>query len=155
MRIGQGIDVHPFVTGRSLFLGGVEIPYDKGLAGHSDADVVIHAVCDAILGAAGMGDIGGHFPDTDPAYRNIYSLKLLEETWKIVHKHYRAVINVDITIMAEAPKIAPYAEKMKAAIAGALCIFPDQVNIKATTTEGLGFVGRKEGIAAMCVVLIE
>lgn len=155
MRIGQGFDVHPFVAGRPLFLGGVEIPHEYGLAGHSDADVVIHALCDALLGAAGMGDIGRHFPDTDPAYRNIYSIRLLEETGKRVGLRFRTIINADITIMAEAPKIAPYAEKMKSAMAGALGIFPDQINIKATTTEGLGFIGRKQGIAAMCVVLIE
>lgn len=155
MRIGQGFDVHPFVSGRPLFLGGVAIPFEKGLAGHSDADAVLHAVCDALLGAAGLGDIGRHFPDTDPAFRNISSLLLLEETWKKVSRDFRAVVNADITIMAEAPKIAPYAEKMKAAIAGTLHMFPDQVNIKATTMEGLGFVGRREGIAALCVVLIE
>lgn len=155
MRIGQGFDVHPFVEGRPLFLGGVEILFEKGLAGHSDADVVIHAVCDALLGAAGLGDIGRHFPDTDSAYRNISSIVLLKETWNLVRKQYRAVINADITIMAEAPKISDFAEKMKTTIAGCLHMFPDQVNIKATTTEGLGFVGRREGIAAMCVMLIE
>jgi 2-C-methyl-D-erythritol 2,4-cyclodiphosphate synthase len=155
MRIGQGYDVHRLVHGRPLFLGGVKIPFERGLDGHSDADVLLHAVCDAILGAAGKGDIGRHFPDTDPAYKGICSIELLKETWKIVLPHYSSIINIDTTIFAEAPKISPYADKMKASIASALSIYSDQVNIKATTTEGLGFVGRGEGIAAMCVVLID
>lgn len=155
MRIGHGYDVHRFIKGRPLFLGGVEIPFEKGLDGHSDADVLLHALCDAILGAAGMGDIGMHFPDTDTVYKNIYSLELLKETWKIVRPHYSSIINIDTTIFAQEPKILPYADKMKDKIASALSIFPNQVNIKATTTEGLGFIGRKEGIAAMCVVLID
>ncbi len=155
MRIGHGYDVHRLVDGRPLFLGGVEIPFEKGLDGHSDADVLLHAVCDAILGAAGKGDIGRHFPDTDPAYENIYSIELLKETWRIVRPHYSSIINIDTTIFAEAPKILPFADKMKANIASALSIYSDQVNIKATTTEGLGFVGRQEGIAAMCVILID
>lgn len=155
MRIGHGFDVHRLVKGRPLFLGGVEIPFEKGLDGHSDADVLLHAVCDAIFGAAGMGDIGIHFPDTDPAYKNIASIELLKETWKIVRPHYSSIINIDATVYAEAPKIAPHADQMKKNIAAALSAFPDQVNVKATTTEGLGFIGRKEGIAAACVVLID
>ena len=149
MRIGQGYDVHRLISGRPLFLGGVEIPFEKGLVGHSDADVLLHALCDAILGAAGMGDIGMHFPDTDPAYKNIYSIELLKETWKIVRPHYSSIINIDAIILAEAPKISPYTDKMKAGIATALSIYTDQVSIKATTTEGLGSIGRKEGIAAI------
>ena len=155
MRIGQGYDVHRLRKGRPLFLGGVEIPFEKGLDGHSDADALLHALCDALLGAAGMGDIGRHFPDTDPAFKNIYSIELLKKTWAIVSQPGRAIVNIDATIFAEAPKIAPYADQMKQSIADALAISPDQVNIKATTTEGLGFVGRGEGIAALCVVLID
>ena len=155
MRIGQGYDVHRLRKGRPLFLGGVEIPFEKGLDGHSDADALLHALCDALLGAAGIGDIGRHFPDTDPAFKNIYSIELLKKTWAIVSQPGRAIINIDATILAEAPKISPYADQMKQSIADALAISPDQVNIKATTTEGLGFVGRGEGIAALCVVLID
>ena len=155
MRIGQGYDVHRLTQGRPLFLGGVKIPFEKGLDGHSDADALLHALCDALLGAAGMGDIGRHFPDTDPAFKNIYSIELLKKTWSIARQSGRAIINIDATIFAEAPKIAPHADQMKQNIAGALAISPDQVNIKATTTEGLGFVGRGEGIAALCVVLID
>lgn len=155
MRIGHGYDIHRLVRGRPLFLGGIEIPFEKGLEGHSDADVLLHALCDAILGAAGMGDIGKHFPDTDPAYKNIYSIELLKETWKIVRPHYSSIINIDATVMAQAPKILPFAGQMKEKIASALAIYSDQINIKATTTEGLGVIGRKEGIAAACVVLID
>jgi 2-C-methyl-D-erythritol 2,4-cyclodiphosphate synthase len=120
MRIGQGYDVHRLVHGRPLFLGGVQIPFERGLAGHSDADVLLHAICDAILGAAGKGDIGRHFPDTDPAYKDICSIELLKETWKIVRPHYSSIINIDTIIFAEAPKISSYADKMKASIASAL-----------------------------------
>ena len=155
MRIGQGFDVHRFVSGRPLVLGGVEIPFEKGLEGHSDADVLLHAVCDALLGASGMGDIGRHFPDTDPAYKNIDSLELLKKTWAMVRQTYPAIINIDATLLAEVPKIAPYSAAMREKIASALEISPDAVNIKATTLERLGFVGRKEGIAAMCVALID
>lgn len=155
MRIGYGYDVHRLIEGRPLFLGGIEIPFEKGLEGHSDADVLLHALCDAILGAAGMGDVGVHFPDTDPAFKNIYSLTLLRKTWKLVMPRYSAIINIDSTIFAQAPRIRPYADQMKSKIASSLSIFPDQVNIKATTTEGLGAVGRGEGIAAACVVLID
>lgn len=155
MRIGQGFDAHRFVSGRELVLGGVKIPHDKGLAGHSDADVLLHALCDALLGAANMGDIGMHFPDTDPAYKDIDSLELLKKTWGMVGEKHPAIINIDATLLAEVPKIAPYSASMREKIASALEISEDIVNIKATTLEGLGFVGRKEGIAAMCVVLID
>ena len=155
MRIGQGCDIHRFVRGRRLVLGGVEIPYEKGLEGHSDADVLLHAICDALLGAAGMGDIGMHFPDTDPAYKNIDSMELLKKTWSMVRVKHPAILNIDATLLAEVPKIAPYSAAMREKIASALEIPTDIVNIKATTLEGLGFVGRKEGIAAMCVVLID
>lgn len=155
MRIGHGYDVHRLIEGRPLFLGGVEIPFEKGLKGHSDADVLLHAVCDAILGAAGMGDIGRHFPDTDLKFKNIYSIELLRQTWEMVSVRYSTIINIDITLFAQAPKILPYADQIKDKIAASLSIFPDQVNIKATTTEGLGFIGRGEGMAAMCVVLID
>jgi 2-C-methyl-D-erythritol 2,4-cyclodiphosphate synthase len=155
MRIGQGFDVHRFVSGRPLVLGGVKIPHDKGLAGHSDADVLLHALCDALLGAANMGDIGKHFPDTAPAFKDIDSLELLKKTWGMVREKYSAIINIDATLLAEIPKIAPYSASMREKIASVLEISTDIVNIKATTLEGLGFVGRKEGIAAMCVVLID
>lgn len=154
MRIGIGYDIHRFVRGRPLVLGGVEIPYYMGLDGHSDADVLLHALCDAILGAAGMGDIGQHFPDTDPAYKNISSVLLLSKTWEKVREHYSEIINIDSTIFAESPKISPFSENMKKIIATTLSIDKSQVNIKATTAEGLGFVGKKEGIAAMSVVMI-
>jgi len=155
MRIGQGFDVHRFVSGREFVLGGVKIPHDKGLAGHSDADVLLHALCDALLGAANMGDIGIHFPDTDQAFKNIDSLELLKKTWGMVREKHPAIINIDATLLAEVPKIAPYSASMRERIASALAISADIVNIKATTLEGLGFVGRREGIAAMCVVLID
>lgn len=154
MRIGIGYDIHRFVRGRPLVLGGVKIPYDRGLDGHSDADVFLHALCDAILGAAGMGDIGQHFPDTDPAYKNISSVLLLSKTWEKVREQYSEIFNIDSTIFAEAPRILPFSEKMKKIIATTLSIEQSQVNVKATTAEGLGFIGKKEGIAAMCVVMI-
>jgi 2-C-methyl-D-erythritol 2,4-cyclodiphosphate synthase len=155
MRIGIGYDIHRLVSGRPLIIGGVTIPHERGLEGHSDADVLLHAVCDAILGAAGMGDIGMHFPDNDPSYKNISSIKLLSQTWNKVKIKYNALINIDATVFAEAPRISPYADSMKKAIAQTLNITHDQINIKATTSEGLGFIGKKEGIAAMAVVLIE
>lgn len=155
MRIGKGYDVHRLVAGRKLVLGGVAIPYEKGLLGHSDADVLLHAICDAMLGAAGMGDIGRHFPDTDEAYRDIDSLELLKATLdKLVEKDF-FILNLDATVFAQAPKLAPYNQQMRQTIARTLRIEPEQVNIKATTTEGLGFIGRGEGIAAECVVLID
>ncbi len=155
MRMGIGYDVHRLISGRALVLGGVHIPYDKGLAGHSDADVLLHALCDALLGAAGMGDIGIHFPDTDPSYKDISSLILLSKTWKMISRTYRNILNLDATIIAQAPKISPYIESMKQQIVPRLNLSPHQINIKATTTEGLGFIGKQEGIAAMCVALID
>lgn len=154
MRVGIGNDVHRLVKGRRLVLGGVEIPHEKGLEGHSDADVLVHAVCDALLGAAGLGDIGHHFPDSDPAYRDAFSIRLLERTRQMVGKTFPRIYNVDATVFAEAPRLAPYREKMTKNIATALELPADCVNIKATTSEGLGFIGRGEGIAAMCIVMI-
>jgi len=154
MRIGIGYDIHRFILGRPLILGGVKIPFDKGLDGHSDADALLHALCDAIFGAAGMGDIGQHFPDTDPAYKNISSVVLLSKTWEMVRHQYPDILNIDSTIFAESPKISPFSDAMKKNIATTVSIDPGRVNIKATTAEGMGFIGKKEGIAAMCVVLI-
>ncbi|MCD6185532.1 MAG: 2-C-methyl-D-erythritol 2,4-cyclodiphosphate synthase [Deltaproteobacteria bacterium] len=155
MRIGNGYDVHRLVKGRKLILGGVTIPFKKGLLGHSDADVLLHAVCDALLGAAGLGDIGLLFPDSNIKYKGISSMKLLRETCSMVADKGFAVVNLDTVILAEAPKIFPYKEEMIKNIAKATGIEPENINIKATTTEGLGFIGRGEGIGAMCVVLIE
>jgi 2-C-methyl-D-erythritol 2,4-cyclodiphosphate synthase len=155
MRIGQGFDVHPLVTGRKLVVGGVEIAHDKGLLGHSDADVLLHAVCDALLGAMGLGDIGRHFPDTDPKYKGIDSRELLREVARLIGgKGYR-VMNVDATIIAQAPRMAPHIPSMAANIAADLGLPLDLVNVKATTTEKLGFAGRGEGIAAQAICLIE
>jgi 2-C-methyl-D-erythritol 4-phosphate cytidylyltransferase/2-C-methyl-D-erythritol 2,4-cyclodiphosphate synthase len=153
-RVGFGYDVHQFVAGRPLMLGGVSVPYEKGLEGHSDADVLLHAISDALLGAAGLGDIGRHFPDNDPKYKGISSLALLQEVkFKVVTAGF-TTHNVDAVVAAQEPRLAPYINEMNQVIAGALSIDPSQVNIKATTTERLGFVGRKEGIAAQAVVLI-
>ena len=155
MRIGTGYDVHRLVEGRELVLGGVTIPFEKGLLGHSDADVLVHAVCDALLGAAGLGDIGMHFPDTDPVYKDISSMRILSKTREmLIVKGFR-VINVDATIMAEAPKMSPYRAQMQKNISRMIEIDSDRVNVKATTTETLGMIGRGEGIAAFCVALIE
>jgi 2-C-methyl-D-erythritol 2,4-cyclodiphosphate synthase len=153
VRIGQGFDVHALVPGRRLVIGGVSIPHDKGLEGHSDADVLLHAICDALLGAAALGDIGRHFPDTDAAYGGADSRQLLREVKKKLG-NYR-IVNVDATILAQAPRMAPHVPQMVRNIASDLGIEPGAVNIKATTTEALGFVGRAEGIAAQAVVLIE
>jgi 2-C-methyl-D-erythritol 2,4-cyclodiphosphate synthase len=153
MRIGQGFDVHALVSGRKLVIGGVTIPYEKGLEGHSDADVLLHAICDALLGAAALGDIGRHFPDTDAIYAGADSRKLLCEVRKKIGKF--RIVNVDATILAQAPRMAPHLPAMIDNIASDLGIAPGAVNIKATTTEHLGFVGRLEGIAAQAVVLIE
>ncbi|OGI48395.1 MAG: 2-C-methyl-D-erythritol 2,4-cyclodiphosphate synthase [Candidatus Muproteobacteria bacterium RIFCSPHIGHO2_02_FULL_65_16] len=155
MRIGHGYDVHQFAVGRELVLGGVKIPHAKGLLGHSDADALIHAVCDACLGAAALGDIGRHFPDTDPRYRNIDSRKLLRQVMDTVMSKGWRVANVDCTIVAQAPRLAPYLDAMAANIAADLGVAAERVNIKATTTEKLGFAGREEGIAAHAVVLLE
>ncbi len=155
MRVGIGYDVHKLVAGRPLILGGTVIPFEKGLLGHSDADVLVHAVCDALLGAAGMGDIGLHFPDTDPKFKGVSSLKLLAATADIIRANQFAVINIDTTIFAEAPKIGPFREDMRQHLARTLEIDPGRINIKATTTEGLGYVGRGQGIAAISVVLLD
>ena len=154
MQIGIGYDVHRLVTGRQLILGGALIPFEKGLLGHSDADVLLHAVCDALLGSAGLGDIGLHFPDTDPRYKNISSLKLLSQTHEMVRQKGFNICNIDTTIFAEAPKIGPYRDAMQKNIARAVEVDPGCINIKATTTEGLGIIGKGEGIAAMSVVLV-
>ncbi|MGE5422342.1 MAG: 2-C-methyl-D-erythritol 2,4-cyclodiphosphate synthase [Ignavibacteriales bacterium] len=154
MRVGSGYDVHRLVEGRDLVIGGVKIPWDKGLLGHSDADVLVHAICDALLGAAGLGDIGRHFPDNDPNYHNIDSLILLRKTSLMLAERGFAVVNMDSTIIAEQPKMAPHIGVMRGRIADALQIDPTYINIKATTTEGLGFTGREEGIAAQSTVLL-
>jgi 2-C-methyl-D-erythritol 2,4-cyclodiphosphate synthase len=154
MRIGIGYDVHKLVTGRQLVLGGTTIPFEKGLSGHSDADVLVHAVCDAMLGASGMGDIGLHFPDTDPEYKDISSLKLLAETNAMVRNKGFSIQNIDTIIFAEAPKISPYRKSIQENLAVTLEVDPGCINIKATTTEGLGMIGKGEGICAMSVVLI-
>lgn len=155
MRVGIGYDVHPLVKGRKLILGGVTIPFEKGLKGHSDADVLVHAVCDALFGAASLGDIGLHFPDTDPRYKDVSSIELLAKTFQMVKAEGFSILNIDATIFAEAPKLSPYRSAMQQNIASTLKLEPDQVNIKATTTEGLGMIGSGAGIAAMAVVLIE
>jgi 2-C-methyl-D-erythritol 2,4-cyclodiphosphate synthase len=154
MRIGHGYDVHALVSGRDLILGGVKIPHDRGLLGHSDADVLIHAICDACLGAAALGDIGKHFPDSDPRYKGIDSRVLLRHVRELLATHGFSVGNVDATVIAQAPKLAPHVPAMIANIAADLGINPSQVNVKATTTEKLGFAGRQEGIAAHAVVLL-
>ncbi|MGE5416723.1 MAG: 2-C-methyl-D-erythritol 2,4-cyclodiphosphate synthase [Acidobacteriota bacterium] len=155
MRVGSGYDVHRLVEGRDLIIGGVKIPWEKGLLGHSDADVLIHALCDALLGAAGMGDIGRHFPDNDEKYKNISSLILLREVVTKLAAKGLKVENADCTIIAERPKMAPYINEMRKHLADAMAIDEDSVNVKATTTEGLGFTGRGEGIAAQAVVLVK
>ena len=156
MRIGQGFDVHALVPGRRLVIGGVEIPYHKGLLGHSDADVLLHALCDALLGAAGLGDIGRHFPDSDPRYEGIDSRELLRHVaGLLLREGGHRVLNVDATIIAQAPRMAPHIPAMVANIASDLGIAPSQVNVKATTTEELGFTGRGEGIAAQAICLVE
>jgi len=155
MRIGQGFDAHALVAGRKLIIGGVQIPHDKGLAGHSDADVLIHALCDALLGAAALGDIGTHFPDTDARYRGIDSRRLLREVAALVARNRHRVVNVDATVIAQAPRMAPHIPTMRANLAADLGIAVEAVSVKAKTTEKLGFVGREEGIAAEAVVLLE
>ena len=155
MRIGHGYDVHKLVEGRKLILGGVEVPFEKGLLGHSDADVLTHAVMDALLGAVALGDIGRHFPDTDPAYEGADSLGLMREVAALARGRGWRVADVDCTIAAQAPKLAPYREEMRANMAAALGVPVDSVGVKATTTEHLGFVGREEGIAAWAVALLE
>jgi len=155
MRIGHGYDVHRLVEGRKLILGGVDVPYAKGLLGHSDADVLLHAISDAILGAIGEGDIGKHFPDTDPAYKGADSIKLLRHVMDLAEAKGYRIGNVDATVVAQRPKLAPFIEQMRGNIARALSTEDDRVNVKATTTEELGFAGRGEGIAAYSVALLE
>ena len=155
MRIGHGYDVHRLAEGRKLILGGVDILWEKGLLGHSDADVLTHAVMDALLGAAGLGDIGRHFPDTDPAYAGADSLKLLAHVAELLRERGYTVGNVDATVLAQRPKLAPHISAMRDNLARAMGIAPDRVNVKATTEEGLGFTGSGEGMAAHAVALIE
>lgn len=155
LRIGHGYDVHRLVEGRRLILGGVDIPWERGLLGHSDADVLIHAVMDALTGAARLGDIGKLFPDSDPAYAGISSLKLLAEIGRLLEERGFAVVNIDATLLAQAPKVGPYRQAMAENIAAALGIDPEQVNVKATTEEGLGFTGDGSGMAAHAVALVE
>lgn len=155
MRVGLGYDVHKLVEGRDLIIGGVQIPYEKGLLGHSDADVLLHAIMDALLGAAALGDIGKHFPDTDSKYKGISSIKLLEYVRELIDDELYVVGNIDATIIAQRPKMAPYIEQMKKNVADALAIEVSQVNIKATTEEGLGFTGSGEGISAQAIASLE
>ena len=155
MRIGQGFDVHPLVVGRKLIIGGVEIPHYMGLQGHSDADVLVHAICNALLGAAGLGDIGQHYPDDSTALAGIDSRELLRDVAKKLHALNLKVVNIDTTIIAQAPRMAPYKTRMIGNIASDLGVTPALINIKATTTESLGFLGRKEGIAAQAIALLE
>jgi len=154
-RIGQGFDVHQLTEGRPLIIGGITIPYELGLLGHSDADVLLHTITDAVLGAIGEGDIGRHFPDTDAEFKDADSAKLLEQVWEMVEQRGYELVNTDCTIIAQKPKMAPYIEQMKHRIAELLNAKPDQVNVKATTTEKLGFTGRGEGIASQAVVLLK
>ena len=155
MRIGQGYDVHRFAEGRKLILGGVQIPWEKGLDGHSDADVLVHAIMDALLGAAALGDIGLLFPDTDDRYKGADSLKLLEKTADCIREAGYEIVNIDSTVIAQVPKLRPYIDRMRERIAGTLQIPVASVSVKATTEERLGFTGRKEGIAAQAIVLIQ
>ncbi len=154
MRIGMGYDVHRLVEGRPLVMGGVTIPYELGLLGHSDADVLLHAISDALLGAAALGDIGKHFPDTDPAYKGISSMILLEKVGKLLEEKLFFIENIDATIIAQAPKMRPYIDQMRENIAAALKLSVDQVNVKATTEEGLGFTGEGKGISAQAVCML-
>lgn len=155
MRIGHGYDAHRFITGRPLILGGVNVPHTHGLEAHSDGDVLIHALCDALLGAAALGDIGKHFPDSSTEFKNIDSRVLLRRVVVALRQNNFAVGNVDVTVVAQKPKLAPYIVEMKFHLAGDLGIVPDRINIKATTTEGMGFTGRLEGIGCHAVALIE
>lgn len=155
MRVGLGYDVHKLTEGRDLILGGVKIPYEKGLLGHSDADVLLHAIMDALLGAAALGDIGKHFPDTDPAYKGISSIRLLEHVADLLEEHQFLIENIDATIIAQRPKMRPYIDTMRENIAKALKIEADQINVKATTEEGLGFTGSGEGISSQAICMLE
>lgn len=154
MRIGSGYDVHRLVEGRDLIMGGVKIPYEKGLLGHSDADVLLHAIMDALLGAAALGDIGKHFPDTDPQYKGISSVTLLKKVGELLNDNMYFIENIDATIIAQAPKMRPYIDSMREIIAESLSLDLSQINVKATTEEGLGFTGKGEGIAASAICLL-
>ena len=154
MRVGMGYDVHRLVEGRKLIIGGVEIPYEKGLLGHSDADVLLHAIMDALLGAAALGDIGKHFPDTDERYKGADSMKLLSEVKRLLEEKLYIIENIDATVIAQSPKMAPYIDQMRENICNCLCIDKDQVNIKATTEEGLGFTGTEEGISSQAICML-
>lgn len=154
MRIGMGYDVHRLTEGRKLIIGGVEIPYEKGLLGHSDADVLLHAIMDALLGAAALGDIGKHFPDTDPAYQGISSIELLKRVGELLVENRFLIENIDATIIAQAPKMRPYIDQMRENIAEALDIETEQINVKATTEEGLGFTGTGEGISSQAICML-
>lgn len=153
-RIGSGVDFHQLIAGRDLWIGGVKVPHDKGALGHSDADVLLHAICDALLGALALGDIGVHFPDTDPAYKNIDSKILLSKTAELIKKAGYQIVNIDTSLCLQAPKIKPYISSMQIAIAEVLNIPADTISIKATTTEQMGFVGREEGLIAYATVLL-
>lgn len=155
MRVGYGYDAHRLVPGRALVLGGVAIPFERGLAAHSDGDVLIHALCDALLGAAALGDIGRHFPDSSPEFENIDSRILLRAAVKRIREQSFSISNADVSVVAQAPKLAPFIDAMRTAVSADLCIEPARVNIKATTTEGMGFTGQGEGIAAHAVVLLD
>lgn len=155
MRIGQSTDIHAFIEGRPLILGGVTIEHPLGLLGHSDADVLLHAICEAIIGAMGLGDIGKHFPDTDPMYKGVSSMILLKKTWELMNEEGYQLVNLDSLILIEKPKIAPHIEKMKSNISSALRCDISQVNVKATRGEKLGFIGRQEGVMAQAIVLLE
>lgn len=154
LKVGQGFDVHQLVEDRPCIIGGVEIPFEKGLLGHSDADVLLHAISDAILGALGLGDIGRHFPDTDPAFKDADSVVLLERVWEMAGERGYSLGNLDATLIAQKPKMAPYIPQMVAVIAHTLGTEAERINVKATTTEQLGFTGRGEGIAAQCIVCL-
>lgn len=154
-RIGSGVDFHRLVEGRELWIGGIRIPHHKGALGHSDADVLLHAICDALLGSLGLGDIGTHFPDTDLSFKNIDSKILLKRTMELIQKENYAVVNIDCTLCLEAPKIKPFTEQMRETIASLTGIRPQDVSVKATTTEQLGFVGREEGLVAYATVLVK
>lgn len=154
LRIGYGYDVHQLTEGRSLVLGGVSIPYEKGLAGHSDADVLVHAICDALLGAAALGDIGQHFPDHDPNYKDIESLVLLDKCRELLTARDYSISNIDATIVAQQPKLAPYIEQMRRSIGEVLSLNTDRISVKATTSERLGFEGKGEGVSASATALI-
>jgi 2-C-methyl-D-erythritol 2,4-cyclodiphosphate synthase len=154
LRIGQGYDVHRFQGGRKLFLGGVEIPYPRGLTGHSDADVLLHALMNALLGAMGEGDIGIHFPDSDPRYKNISSIKLMQSVMRIMRRRGFKLVNADVTVIAQQPRLAPYYGAIKASVARALKVVETKINIKAATAEKLGWIGQSKGMAATAVVLL-